>query len=348
MIANCPICGAPLAQGMTRCSNCGTPAPGAAAPASEDIPYTYMEYAASQPLSSPASAQSTYAPSGPAYPYDQPQSYGWAAQPPPATLPVPPAAPAPPPRSRRGLIVGLVIVVALLILAGSSLLTYNFAVVQPAARANATATAQAAITATAYAGSPQGAYIVATSGKPEVTDSLNGQSMNEFSPNADNTFGGSCAYLNGAFHAIQAISHRFYDCPGNDGFSNFALQVQIQIQQGDRGGIVFRANPNTGALYLLDITTSGHFNFYIYKGFQATDSMILYGGDAPDFHAGLNQTNLVTLIARGEFFFLYVNKVYAGELSDNTYTSGSIGLVADNDTQYTDVAYTNLQIWNLS
>jgi len=338
MIANCPICGAPLAQGMTRCSNCGTPVPGAAAPASEDIPYTYMEYAASQPLSSPASAQSTYAPSGPAYPYDQPQSYGWAAQPPLATLPVPPAAPAPPPRSRRGLIVGLVIVVALLILAGSSLLTYNFAVVQPAARANATATA--------YVISPQGAYIAATSGKPEIADSLNGQSMNEFSPNADNTFGGSCAYLNGAFHAIQATSGRFFICPGANTFSDFALQVQMQIQQGDQGGIAFRLNQGTGAMYLLAISSDGYFSFNVYNSFQSGKG--LYGGYVSNVHAGLNQTNLITLIARGENILLYVNKMYAGKVSDSSYTSGSIGLIAIDHTQYTDVAYTNLQIWNLS
>jgi hypothetical protein len=255
---------------------------------------------------------------------------------------------APNPRRRRALILSLVAVVVLLILAGSGLLAYNLAVVQPDMRANATATAQAAtqatITATAYADSPQGAYSAATRGTPAVTDSLNGQSLNEFSPTSDS----HCNYLNGAFHVVELTSRSFYFCQGSGEYSNFALQVQMQIQRGDEGGIIFRANPNTGALYLFDMDTNGQFNFYIYKGFQGADSMNLYGGVAPDFTVGLNQTNLVTIVARGEDVFLYVNKVFAGEIADNTYLNGAIGLVANDDTQSTDVAYTNLKIWNLS
>lgn len=331
---NCPHCAMSLPDSTTYCPNCGSATTRTGTATAEESPYTYMEYSAYQPSAPPAPP--------PAPLYGQPPAYTSAGQPPRPPLSVPPRAPNP--RRRRALILGLVAVVVLLILAGSGLLTYNFAVVQPNMRANATATAQAAVTATAYANSPQGAFTAATSGTPAVIDSLNGQNLNEFSPTSD----GHCDYLNGAFHAREPTSHSFYFCLGNGEYSNFALQVQMQIHQGDRGGIIFRANPNTGELYLVDMDINGQFNFYIYKGFQGADSMTLYGGVVPDYNVGLNQTNLVTIVARGEDVFLYVNKVFAGEISDNTYLSGAIGLVASNDTQSTDVAYTNLKIWNLS
>lgn len=335
----------PLPAGATHCPNCGTPVTGSMARASEETPYTYFEYAAAPPSSLSASEQPIYAPSAPASSYNQPPSYAQVTRPPrpvmpppPAPFSVPPPASRPPRRKRRDLMVSLIAIAVLLVLAGSGLLTYNFAVVQPTMRANATATA--------YVISPQRAYIAATSGKPEIIDSLNGQSVNNFRPNANSTFGGSCAYSSGAFHAIQATSGRFYICPGVSTFSNFALQVQIQVQRGDYGGIGFRLNPATGALYLLTINTDGYFSFNVYKSFGSGYG--LNGGYVSNFHTGLNQTNLITLIARGTNFLLYVNKMYAGKVSDTTYSDGNIALLAINHTQYTDVAYTNLQIWNLS
>lgn len=364
---HCSICQTPIPSAAAYCPACGAAVPvGNVEQTSpgEESSFVYMEYAGAQ--AEPASMSSTPPAGSIPPPYGREAFPGiayaaptWGAASPPfpravepqyLTTPVEQRPPAP--RQRQGLLIGLIVAVALVglvILGGGGLLYYNVAVVQPAAfRVHATATAQAAITATAYANSPQGAYTAATGGNPEITDSLNGQNQSEFSAYADSKFGGSCTFLDGALHAIQMISHRFFYCPGADSFSDFAMQVQMQIQQGDRGGMIFRANPTSGALYLLTISASGQFDFYKYTQFSASGSMILFDGDAPVFHAGLNQENLVTLIVRGQYIFLYINKVYAGELSDAAYTGGRIGLVADNSTQYTDVAYTNVQIWNLA
>src|SRR5260221_12795781 len=54
-------------------------------------------------------------------------------------------------------------------------------------------------------------------------------------------------------------------------------------------------------------------------------SAMLNTGSSNPNKTNLNQTNLIIVIARGSYIYLYVNKQYAGSVTDNTYTSGQIG-----------------------
>ena len=62
---------------------------------------------------------------------------------------------------------------------------------------------------------------------------------------------------------------------------------------------------------------------------------------------GVNRTNMLTVIARGNSIYLYVNKQYLASIIDNRYSQGRIGLLALNLHDPSEVAFSNAQIWTL-
>jgi hypothetical protein len=70
-------------------------------------------------------------------------------------------------------------------------------------------------------------------------------------------------------------------------------------------------------------------------------------GLSPAIKTGLNQPNLLTVIARGSNISLYVNRRYIASVTDNNRSSGLIGVFAQNDGNLTDVAFSHAQVWNL-
>jgi len=53
------------------------------------------------------------------------------------------------------------------------------------------------------------------------------------------------------------------------------------------------------------------------------------------------------VIVRGNGIALYVNRQPVAEFTDTAYQSGQVGVVADEDSDTTDVAYSNAQVWVL-
>jgi len=77
------------------------------------------------------------------------------------------------------------------------------------------------------------------------------------------SWGGSCHLMNDGLHARQIQSDpvqagqqhsgRAITCPAKATFKNFAFAVDMTIQQGDCGGIVFRDDTTTGKQYYFRI-----------------------------------------------------------------------------------------------
>ncbi len=67
-------------------------------------------------------------------------------------------------------------------------------------------------------------------------------------------------------------------------------------------------------------------------------------GSSNPNNTNLNQTNLLIVIARGSYICLYVNKQYAASVTDNTSTSGQIGVFGADNANPTDVAFSHRQI----
>lgn len=211
---------------------------------------------------------------------------------------------------------------------------------------NATATAQALATAQAVATSTalQNIYTQGTRGTPIFNDPLT-YDANNWTVAAANG-GGGCSFSGGTYHS--AVQQKGYYLPciaQNTSFSNFAFQVTQTILKGDEGGIIFRADNVTSKGYLFSIKNDGSFTIFLTS--DNSHSTNLDYGSSPAIHTGLNKSNMLTVVARGNQLYLYVNRQYVTNVTDNTYTSGQIGVFSADDSAPTDVAYTNAEVWQL-
>jgi len=259
--------------------------------------------------------------------------------------PVPPS-PAKRPGNRIGLIVGIVLLVLILIGGGVFLLLSHSGPSSPSippANATATANANAAASATAALQNPY-----THSGTLAFSDPLSDNSKGHgWSTDAPN-----CIFTGGTYHAIAPdVNYEDYCLAGVSNYSDFALEAQMQIVKGDDGGLAFRVtstNP-TNQFYFFIIGQDGTYSFDLVTGNSGSDVKALVSSTSanPAIHQGLNQTNLIAVVAQGNTFMLYVNHKLINKVTDSTYTGGQIGFIAYPNTNPTEVAFSNLKVWTL-
>jgi type II secretory pathway pseudopilin PulG len=258
--------------------------------------------------------------------------------------------PQPPQKKGRSKMV-LVAVIALMAIIGGSV----FGVVaynnnnQATMHANATATANAQIKSQATANMQATATAVAS-----TYPSSNKLVLND--PLTDNSRGVSwdvnshCSFSGSAYHAIVDKAGYYYPCIANKtSFSNFTFEVQMTIKQGDNstsGGLIFRASPNDRQ-YMLFLDTQGNYDFEVSVDRTGTNSRIVKRGQVTGFTAGLYLVHTLGVVANGNQISLYVDQQSVMQLTDPTYTSGEIGILAYSAGSTADVAYNNLKVWQL-
>jgi len=188
-------------------------------------------------------------------------------------------------------------------------------------------------------------YSEATSGQPVLNDPLVDNSRGyEWDDIPTVTDGGTCSFIDKAYHATINQSNTFYRCTArNTVFGNFAYQVQMVIQEGDEGGIILRFDRALVTFYSFHISTDAAYRLDIdnQQGFVRT----LSEGTSPAIKIGHNQTNVITVIAQSSSIVLYVNEQYVTSVTDSTYSRGSIGVIAQDDFNPTNVAFTNAKVW---
>lgn len=218
------------------------------------------------------------------------------------------------------------------------------------AEANAIATqvainnSQATATIVAY----QNLYNASTSGSPTLNDPLSDNSRgNGWSEGT--TGGGGCQFTGGAYHATTPNNSFFESCGAySTNFNNFAFSVQMKIAQGDCGGMLFRADVTNSKFYYWRVCQDGSYSLLLYTSNSGSTSKILIPQPTTNITIGLNQSNLLTVVAKGQTFDFYINKQEVDSISDGTYTQGQIGLTAESfGSSPTDVAYTNAEVWTL-
>ena len=216
----------------------------------------------------------------------------------------------------------------------------------PGGQAKATAQAYASATATAR----QEIYRQATSGTPVISDALSTPDNYGWSHFQDQS--GYCNFVGGTYHARAQVGY-FEPCYASaTNFTDFAYQVEVTIISGTTGGIWFRSASSANyEAYYFYIHTDGRYDF-IKRTLSADktyyNSTSLAGGISRAIHEGLNQPNLVAVVARGSTFYFYVNKQYVTTATDNSYKSGSIGVTADStDTSGSEASFRNVQVWQL-
>jgi hypothetical protein len=119
----------------------------------------------------------------------------------------------------------------------------------------------------------------------------------------------------------------------------------MQIVSGDSGGIFFRTDNAGTTAYLFLINVDGRFVLAADQGGKTKD---LASGTSNAFKTGLNQSNVLTAIARGSAIYIYINSQYATAVTDSTATVGYIGVIGLNvNTGNSDVAFSNAKAWTL-
>jgi hypothetical protein len=98
--------------------------------------------------------------------------------------------------------------------------------------------------------------------------------------------------------------------------SNVRINADLTTQ-GDSGGIVFRSE------YRLRIGTDGSYDL-------VTSSRMIVSGTSSAIMTGNNVTNHVTIVAVGNSITVSVNSTTLINVTDNTSSSGSIGVMAVN------------------
>ncbi len=238
----------------------------------------------------------------------------------------------------------LLIMLLLLVIAGSIGLFYTTINNQKAMR-NAIATSTAiSASRTAQAKAPPSSYPFSTI--LLLTDPLRDNSKGnqwEEGGNSD----GSCNFTGGVYHASISLHDRFRACIArNFRLSNFTYEVQMQILKGDCGGMIFRRSGPR--FYYFRVCIDGSYMFIRYTSDANTAlNLTLESGTHPAIHQGLNQANLLAVVAFGSKLDLYVNRQLIASVKDTSYTEGQIGLVAKARSNATEVVFSNLMVWKL-
>ncbi|WP_126595770.1 helix-turn-helix domain-containing protein [Dictyobacter aurantiacus] len=159
-----------------------------------------------------------------------------------------------------------------------------------------------------------------------------------------------CTFKNNTYVAYQPLTGYFHACIAQKtDYTNFAYEVEMTIEQGDFGGIVFRSEDGIdGRFYLFRVHTDGSYWLYRFADNSIAHATLLDQGTCKTFNQGLNQPNLIAVVAQNDVLTLYVNQREISSVHDGGYTHGQIGLLAGSMTMGpAEAAFKNVRVWTL-
>jgi len=157
-----------------------------------------------------------------------------------------------------------------------------------------------------------------------------------------NSIGGACQFTGGAYHVSQSNAQYISFCNAKStNFSNLAFEVQMRIIQGDCGGVIFRfQEPNNGTFYHFAVCQDG-----MYALNNSYEITLIQPNSSSAIHTGLNQSNLIAVVANGSTLDLYVNNQKIDSVSDSAHSQGQIGVAATDVNNPTEVVFSNAKVW---
>src|SRR6266700_2751738 len=158
---------------------------------------------------------------------------------------------------------------------------------------------------------------------------------------------GTCDFTGGAYHVNAIQQNQGKGCVASTNFSDFAYQIQMTIVKGDGGGdIIFRDDETKGNGYYFFIGQNGSYELGTYNNCKVNCTLKpLRNGSSAAINTGLNQSNLVAVVASGSTIDLYVNHHKIDSYSDSSYSQGQIGVVAFDVNSPTEVVFSNAKVW---
>lgn len=159
----------------------------------------------------------------------------------------------------------------------------------------------------------------------------------------------NCQFTNKEY--LVKTAKGFTQCMDNnrsDSFNNFVYQVRMQfLTQNTCGGIIFRNQVNSlvADYYEFYICTNGNY----YCGVVGCLYNSLANGSAI-FNTDVGQPNIIAVVAQNMQFQLYINGVQVNQVSENHFSSGTVGVFAyylTDPNATNEVAFTDVKVWTL-
>jgi hypothetical protein len=156
--------------------------------------------------------------------------------------------------------------------------------------------------------------------------------------------GTHCWFTGGAYHSKAAPKY-FSPCYAQaTNFSNFLFQASMTMLSGHSGGLIFRADSRNDNGYYFRLGTDGT---YILNKLVPNSLRTLLSGSSAAINKGMNQTNVLAVLVRGNRISLFVNKKYIESITDNSYQAGQIGIYTDSDAGNVEASFHQAQVWNV-
>ncbi len=259
----------------------------------------------------------------------------------------------------RGQMIVLTVVVSLIIVSSGVLLFYSAINYQVAINtANSQAIASAIARATTVAKEEASATAIASTlhnpyppymGSIALYDPLTNNDLGhswDVAPRGANTicqFAGR-TYLSSNANTAKDLYSGTVCFAENTDFSDFTFQVQIVLEQGLCGGIVFRGNSKTNNFDRFVICSNAWYDFRQCNGGYC--DVVLANGLFSAINTKAGATNMLAVVASGAAITLYVNGKQIVTASDSGFSEGQIGLVTSgyNGTR-TVATFRNVEVW---
>lgn len=211
------------------------------------------------------------------------------------------------------------------------------------AESKATSTAQTA-TAVAQVTATVGAYSTLESeGTPVLTDPLQDDSRGYNWDLNYVTGTGGCRFFNGDYQSSVPQPGLFSSCYAHTkNYSNFFYEIQLDITQGDQGGILFRYDQTTNSFYYFHIDTSGKYGLDLYQNDILTRT--LASGISSTIETSPGSVNLLAVQANGSALTLFVNRFPVNNTINNVISQGQIGVMAFAIKNPTNVSFSNAKV----
>jgi hypothetical protein len=155
-----------------------------------------------------------------------------------------------------------------------------------------------------------------------------------------NSVGASCQFVGGSYHAF---SQKYYtSCHAALQASNFTFEVNMQIIQGNCGGLSLRDTTSIAHAYNFEVCQDGSYRFNRFDDFST--EVTVKSGSSGAIVTGLGQPNLIAAVVNGSTFDLYVNNQKIDTINDGSYSQGQFGVSSFLNSE---AAYTNARMWTL-
>ncbi len=211
------------------------------------------------------------------------------------------------------------------------------------ATANAQGTAEANVlaTATTQAQATVGVLQTATTGTPRYSDLLTAGNVDDTTWTND---GASCFFAANGYHvhvAAPSQGNAGQLCKESDkAFQNVTITVQMVLQRGYSGGLVFRLSNNQG--YFFEVGVAGNYQL---RKWGAPDILQVWT-NSPAIHRGLLSQNILQVIVHGNELLFYVNSMFLTLVQDAAYATGDVGFVSETDTTGPgEAVFSNLNVY---